>query len=1060
MKKQSPAREKIFAILFCFFLSGAAGLIYQVAWGKALGLIFGHTVYAVAIVLAVFMAGLAAGSAWFGSRTEARGWTIALYAFLEFLIALAGALSLADLAGVRWLYLATYPMMSSWQPLLLALRFFGAALVLFVPTFLMGGTLPILVATVMRNSEELGLRLSQLYWINTLGAASGTLLSGFALLPAVGLRLTIAFAVLLNLAAGMIALRIAKGLTSVAQDSKAKTKPVPPNPQSSISDSQTVGRRFLLFLFAATGFTAFANEIAWTRMLAIVIGSSTYAFTLMLTAVLVGTVIGSALFHRFLSRSARLSIRTLSWTQAGIGTASIISLALFRWIPGMIPPLLRATHETFSGLVLVQFICSALTVLPAAIVFGINFPLVIVLLARDGRATTGSSAMVGKAYAANTVGAIAGALLTGFLLVPWLGSFRVIAATAAVNLILALALDLVARQRRVPALAIKLASLAAVILIGTSGWFYNRSLMSLSAVLYGNTYQAHLTVEEIAATNDLVFSAEGVNDSIAVVRTDASVALRVNGKADASSGDARTQLLLGHLGAAFHPAPRRVLIIGFGGGMTASAVARYPDIEKIDCVEIEPAVLRAAPYLQTLNRSVLSDPRLHIIFDDARNFLLTSREHYDLIISEPSNPWIAGVASLFTDEYYATARQRLTAQGIFVQWVQAYALQQDDLRMIMASFLPHFADVTLWRGEESDFLLMGRADSMPLQFRRLRSLWPNQQLKDDFESVDLHQPEGLVAYFLLDDSAIRRLAQASRLNTDDRTLLEYHAPQSLLTRGLSDANETLINSLRTGPVPSKLDSSDVSPALNAGVRSALDLADTTKTEQFLRSLESQPPSAERFIAQGRLALIEADLSAAKSAFEAALKLSPDSLDAMHWLAVAEHRSGNDASAGRLIDQVLKRNPKYLPALQDQMQFAADRKDFRTALHAQLQRISLISDPPAAEYCRLGTIWMKISNLNMAETFFRKGLLKDPYSYACHLGLGEIYRETGRFPLARQQFEWIVRFFPDSDPTTFRSLAGVYVVLGDIKAARAILRKGHRIFPENTELRDAGTRLGE
>src|SRR5262249_43866866 len=292
------------------------------------------------------------------------------------------------------------------------------------------------------------------------------------------------------------------------------------------------------------------------------------------------------------------------------------------------------------------------------------------------------------------------------------------------------------------------------------------------------------TVEEIAATNDLVFSDEGVNDSIAVVRTDNSVALRVNGKADASTGDARTQLLLGHLGAVFHPAPRRVLIIGFGGGMTASAVARHPDVEQIDCVEIEPAVVRAAPYLKSLNRAVLNAHRLQIIYDDAPNFLLTSRRQYDLIISEPSNPWIAGVASLFTDEYYAAARRRLAPHGIFVQWVQAYALRPDDLRMIMGSFARHFADVTLWRGEESDLLLMGRADSSPLKFGRLRSLWQNQPLQSDFESLDVHEPEGLVAYFLLDDSAVRRMAQGNSLNTDDRTLLEYHAPRSLLAHGL------------------------------------------------------------------------------------------------------------------------------------------------------------------------------------------------------------------------------------------------------------------------------------
>lgn len=1058
MKRPSPTKSRFAGILLCFFLSGAAGLIYQVAWAKALGLIFGHTAYAVATVLAVFMAGLAAGSAWLGPLGDRHSNPVALYASIEFLIAATGALSLAGLAGVRAIYVATHAAIAGSQSALLALRFFGTAIVLFIPTFLMGATLPILVAAVMRKSPELGFRLSQLYWINTLGAVIGTLLSGFVLLPVLGLRVAVVCAVLLNVIAGVIALRIAKAFSPLAKSVSVQTKVALRNPQSSSTDSPNVGPWFLLLLFAITGFTAFAYEIAWTRMLAIVIGSSTYAFTLMLAAVLAGIVIGSALFQDFFSGST-LSMRALAWAQVGIGLTSILSLTIFRWIPNMIPHLLRATHETFAGLVLTQLITSAVTVLPAAIVFGLNFPLLIVLLNRGAEAS-GSAALVGRAYAANTFGGIAGSVITGFWLLPWLGGFRVIAVAAAVNLLLALSLNLALRPRRMVDLATTLASLAAVIFVGSSSFLYNRSLMSLSAVLYGNTYQGHLTVDEIAATNDLIFSAEGINDSVAVVRTDNSVALRVNGKADASTGDARTQLLLGHLGAAFHPAPHRVLIIGFGGGMTASAVARYPDVEQIDCVEIETAVVRAAPSLKTLNRGVLNDSRLRIIYDDARNFLLTSRRQYDLIISEPSNPWIAGVASLFTDEYYAAARRRLAPHGIFVQWVQAYALQPDDLRMIAASFAPHFAEVTLWRGEKSDLLLMGRTDSSPIGFERLRSLWENQPLKDDFESVDVHQPEGLVAYFLLDDSAVRQLGEGSRLNTDDRTLLEYHAPRSLLTRGLSDANETMINSLRTGALPANLDHSEIRRALTAGVSTALDLGDEAGVERLIKSMESQPPTADLYIAKGRLALLRDDLASAKLSLDAALKLSPNSLDAMHWLAVAEHRQGDDTQALANVDQILKRDAHYLPALQDQLQFAADRKDFRTALHAQLQRMSLMPDPAASEYCRLATIWMKISSFSEAETFFRKGLQKDAYSYACHLGLGELYRETARFPLARQQFEWVVRFFPDSDPTTFRSLAGVYVVLGDMNSARAILHKGHRVFPENRELQEAQMRLGE
>src|SRR6266576_2383858 len=719
MRTPSLPRRRFLPILACFFFSGAAGLIYQVAWGKALGLIFGHTVYAIATVIAVFMAGLAGGSAYIGPWSEHRSEPVVLYAWIEFLVAATGAFSLAGLAGVRSLYVAAYPSISGLQPLLLALRFFGAIVVLFFPTFLMGGTLPILVRGITRNSAELGMRVSQLYWVNTLGAVAGTLISGFVLLPALGLRMTIGSGVVLNILAGLVALRIAKeprNQRGVKGSSSIVT--------SAAADPQQPTFSFLLILFAVVGSTAFAYEIAWTRLLAITISSSTYAFTLMLATFLAGTVIGSAFFQRLFASSERISLTTFSRTQTGIAIAALSSLIFFHWIPVAIPPLLRATHQTFSGLVLAQFVTSALTVLPVATIFGLDFPMVVVLLDHTARANTGRSATVGRAYAANTFGAIVGSLITGFWLVPWLGSFRMIAAAAGVNLLLAVALELRSSESHVLPLAMNLLCLLIAFVVGSSSFFYNRALLSLSAVLYGNSYQGHLTLGEIAATSDLVFTADGVNDSIAVFRSDNYVTLRLNGKVDASTGDARTQLLLGHLGAAFEPAPRRVLIIGFGSGMTASAVARYPDIETIDCAEIEPAVIRAAPYLESLNRNVLSDPRVHVIFDDARNFLLTSREKYDLIISEPSNPWIAGIATLFTDEYYAAVRRQLAPGGKFVQWVQSYSLAPADLRMIIASLAPHFAEVTLWRAAGPDLLLLGRADAALFQFARLRSLCP------------------------------------------------------------------------------------------------------------------------------------------------------------------------------------------------------------------------------------------------------------------------------------------------------------------------------------------------
>src|SRR6266403_1629206 len=862
MRKGSVLRDRHFGILGCFFLSGAAGLVYQVAWAKALGLIFGHTVYATAVVLAVFMAGLAIGSDYLGRWGESFSEPIALYARIEFLVAATGALSLVGLAAVRSFYVRVYPAVNGFQPFLFALRFFGVAVVLFIPTFLMGGTLPTLVRSLTRKSGELGGRISQLYWVNNLGAVLGTLISGFILLPTWGLRFTISCAVAVNTLAGLIALRIVKGIRSTPD-----TKESPARVTSNSHTPQRATPHFLLFLFGVVGCTAFAYEIAWTRLLAVTIGSSTYAFTLMLVAFLVGTVIGSAFFHRYFANSGELSITTFSRMQIGIGIAALSSLVFFHRIVAFVPALLRGTDQTFGGLALAQFVVSALTVLPAAIVCGFNFPMVVALLSRGDGARTGTSVTVGQAYATNTVGAIVGSLMTGFWLIPWLGSFRVIAVAAAVNLLLALVLDLRSPQRRLLPLAINVVCLLLAVVVGSSSFFQNQSRLSLSAVLYGNSHQGRLTFGEVAATTDLVFAEDGVNDSIAVVRTDANVSLRINGKVDASTGDARTQLLLGHLGAVFHTMPRRVLIVGFGGGMTASAVARYPDVEEIDCVEIEPAVIRAAPYLEDLNRGVLSDPRVHVIFDDARNFLLTSREKYDLIISEPSNPWIAGIATLFTDEYYAAIHQRLVPGGEFVQWVQAYSLAPADLRMIIATLAPHFTEVTLWRAAGPDLLLLGRADAARLQFGRLHSLWQNQALRKDFESIDVHQPEGLVAYYSLDDVAVRKLAEGSTLNTDDRTLLEYHAPQTILARGLSDANQELITQFRNGPLPANLEPSEVQSALEAGAFTALDLSDEAIARSFVRALESQPKTVLHYIVQGRFALMQGALSDAKSFLE-------------------------------------------------------------------------------------------------------------------------------------------------------------------------------------------------
>jgi tetratricopeptide (TPR) repeat protein len=312
----------------------------------------------------------------------------------------------------------------------------------------------------------------------------------------------------------------------------------------------------------------------------------------------------------------------------------------------------------------------------------------------------------------------------------------------------------------------------------------------------------------------------------------------------------------------------------------------------------------------------------------------------------------------------------------------------------------------------------------------------------------------------LDDLAVRKLADDNVLNTDDRTLLEYHAPQTLLQHDLGDANLKLVASFRTPFPPPELGKADIQPALENGITTALDLGDTATAANFLKAPDFQSESATRFLATGRLALAQGDLHSAESALQNAARLDPDSPLVAHWLAIAEQRSGKDASAEALIERVLAQHPEFLPALRDKTQFAVDRSDFQTALHAELKQMELMDEPPASEYCRLGVILIKLTHIVAADAALQKGLRKDPYSYPCHVALGQLAVLTGKYPQARQDFEWLVRFFPDSDVSIYRSLAGVDLILGDVKASQIAVNKGHRIFPTDKSLREVHSGLGK
>ena len=1061
MPDRSSRRFALSGLLVCFFFSGAAGLIYQVAWSKALGLIFGHTAYAVATVLAVFMGGLAAGSAWLGRWGERSDRPLALYGWIEIGVALSGAVSLAGLAGVRAVYIEAYPLASGHSATLLALRFVGAALVLFLPTFLMGATLPVLVRGLARDSAELGTRLARLYSVNTAGAVAGTLTAGFLFLPILGLRRTLGVAVALNLLAGGIALRISRHepilvARTISEDAAF--------PRERNLTKSAMPSRFLYICFALVGATAMAYEIGWTRLLSTQLGSSTYAFTLMLATFLTGIVIGSALFERW-NRHHETTEATFAYTQTFTALTALGFLILFPRLIEVLPPILRATHESFRGLVLAQFVTSALAMLPAAVVFGFNFPAVLLLAAgpqsnetpdpascqNRARARLGArNNIIGRAYAWNTFGAILGATATGFWLLPRLGSFHLLAATALTNLVLAAVISAVSVPRRLLRLAIHGALLVAVGFIGFSHYFYDPAVAAFNTVMYWNLYDRPLTLRENAHLVDIVYFADGLNSTISVARTDGYISLRTNGKVDASNHDVTTQRLLGHLGALAHP-PRRVLLIGFGSGMTASALASYPDLERLDVVEIEPAVISAAPLLTELNRNVLHDPRVHVTLDDARNFLFTTHERYDLIVSEPSNPWIAGVATLFTREFYRAAQARLVPGGALVQWLQAYSLYPDDLRMVLATFLSEFHGATLWHGDAPDLILMAPSTSPEEILKRTHALYSNPSLNDEFKQLGMDDPAGLFGFYMLDDAGLRKFSSGAQINTDDLTLLEYHAPRSLLIHGLEDKNRAAILLAQTDALPEGFPQEQRDAALAQAATTSLNAEDAEGADRFLRALDHRPVTAGIAIARGRAALAHSNFRIAYHSFDAALVIDPNSVPAAWGRAETDRHFGNNEKARQAFRHILERDPNNLQALESLRRLATDFSQWPEA--EELERRLIAADPHAgaAAYAQVADTLLRAGDSGRAYKAMQDCLALDSYNFQTHLNLGSLLLTQKKWAEARQHLEFVRRYFPDSDVGTYTLLFQADNALGDPRAAAEAVRFGLRMFPGNSDL---------
>lgn len=765
--------------------SGTCALVYQVVWMREFRLVFGYSTAASAATLAIFMGGLGAGGFFWGRRVDGHENPLALYARLELLISLSAALTPILVLVAQALYLPTGGSQVLGAFAATAVRLVLATLVLAVPTFLMGGTLPAAARAATPDDDRSRGNLSVLYGANTLGAVAGALVSTFWLIEALGNRGTLWAASAVNAAVGFVAWRASRGAPAPDPAGRA---PEPARTKKQDRAAKGAGPAvpagFALAAAAIVGFAFFLMEIVWYRMLTPILGGSVYTFGLILAVALLGIGTGGIAYRVWETRW-QPTIAAFSWTCALEAAWLALPYALGDRLALLALSLRPPEGGHFWPLIGGWLVVTAIVALPAALVAGFQFPLLIALLGR-GRTEIGRD--VGRAYGWNTVGAILGSLAGGFGFLPWLsalGTWKAVVAMLA--LLCGAALVVSRRQGRVrPGAAAPLAAAALACamlsLTGpTAAWRYS----SIGAGRSDLKEFAPNAVRDWANGMRRTLAAEqdGVEASVAVrVASKKGFAILSNGKSDGSGrGDLGTLMMTGGLGPILHPGAKRAMVVGLGTGVSAGWLAASPAIERVDVFELEPAIAEAAEAFGDANRQVLRDPKVRVIFGDARELILTTRDRYDIIVSQPSNPYRAGVASLFTREFYGAALARLNPGGMFLQWVQGYEVDRAAVDSVYATLGSVFPSVETWQLEAYDILFVASREPVRYDAEALR-----RRLQDEPFSRCLNLAwrarglEGLLAHYVAGPATARRIAarSAGAINTDDRMRLEFAFAQS------------------------------------------------------------------------------------------------------------------------------------------------------------------------------------------------------------------------------------------------------------------------------------------
>lgn len=767
------------SIYLIFTLSGFTALVYEILWAKQLSLVFGTSMIAVSIVAATFMAGLALGSRLLGRFIDRHRDCLRNYAILELGIALSALTFPLGLKLIRSGYIDLSHIWADTPLYSHSLQFVQTTVLLLLPAMLMGGTFPVICRQFARR--KCGGQIGRLYAFNTLGATLGAFCCGFVLIPNIGISNTNYLAVSLNLLVVVIAWIIGGRLGKTASE-----------PHDTLRLTPDRSQRLILHSIALIGFLALAYEILWTRVLLLFIGNTSYAFSLILSCFLVGIAAGGWLY-------ARLARPEMD--EKGIYLSFIAAMGCFILLTSpfydRLAYLFQYIHE-FSGerwwlLSLHNWLAAFAIMGPPAILSGALLPASVALI-NPGQNRTGSG--VGLVVSHNTLGAVFGSLTAGFIMVPAMGLQNSFLILGLLNLALAGLLLLWFYRnigRRWPAKLILTCGILAS--INSSPW--NAALMNSGVYCYAAKYSAMGGIDKVIARERILETIEG-RDTTVTVQESLDGRFRfftVNGKTDGGTGsDTTTQTLIGHLPMLLHPAPKNALVIGLGTGITLEGLSSYVN-GGVDCVEISPEVVAAEKYFSEANSHALNDPKVRLLINDGRNHLLARKQQYDVIVSEPSNPWQSGNANLFTHEFYQLVKQRLTPQGIFSQWIGLYDITPENLKVACRTLLAVFPHVLAFHSG-SDMILLATNQEQHFDYNRLTQRFKQPLPRSILTAIGINTPGDLIArHYLYGTQNLKRFATGVQLNRDNHPILEYSAHNNLGRSTLGTLQERNVREL-------------------------------------------------------------------------------------------------------------------------------------------------------------------------------------------------------------------------------------------------------------------------